>query len=94
MCVCVRAHVRVCLCVSISVIGCNIGFKDRDKDSLSITAVPEVVFQAVLVQISFCPHLFSFSCLKKKSAVQYANVLFFKKCYCTVNIIVNIFVSS
>lgn len=43
--------------------------------------------------LSFCHICFHFN-VKKKSAVLYANVLFFKKCYCTVNIIVNIFVSS
>lgn len=49
------------VCVCVSVIGCNIGFKDKGEDSLSITAVQEVVFKAVLVQISFfLPHLFSF----------------------------------
>lgn len=79
------------MCVSIGVMG---DFKDigEDKYSLSITTVQEVFFKAVLVQ-TFLPHLFSIS-LFEKSAVQYANVLFFKKCYCTVNIIVNIFVSS
>lgn len=84
--------VRLSVCVSIGAMGGNIGFKDIGEDSLSITAVQEVVFKAVLVQ-TFLPHLFSIS-LFEKSAVQYANVLFFKKCYCTVNIIVNIFVSS
>lgn len=81
-------------CISIGVMGGNIDFKDigEDKYSLSITTVQEVVFKAVLVQ-TFLPHLFSIS-LFEKSVVQYANVLFFKKCYCTVNIIVNIFVSS
>lgn len=37
---------------------------------------------------------FLMSCCSRRVAFQYANVLFFKKCYCTVNIIMYIFVSS
>lgn len=82
------------MCVSIAVMGGCFHFKDieEDKYSLSIATVEEVVFKTVLVQ-TFC-HIFSLSFCFQKSAVPYANVLFFKKCYCTVNIIVNIFVSS
>lgn len=90
MCDCVRVY--VCVCVSISVMGGNIGFKDIGEDSFIHHCCSRRVFKAVLVQ-TFLPRLFSIS-LFEKSAVQYANVLFFKKCYCTVNIIVNIFVSS
>lgn len=41
----------------------------------------------------FCHVCFQFHFLRRV-LVQYANVLFFKKCYCTVNIIVNIFIPS
>lgn len=70
---------RLCACVSISVMGRNIDFKDigEDEYSLSITAVQEVVFKAVLAA-DLLPLLFSIS-LFEKSAVQYANVLFLKE---------------
>lgn len=81
---CVRLRAYVCECV--------IG-RTYSSGGLSVAAVQEeVVFKAVLVQ-TFCHICFQLHFFEK-SAVQYANVLFFKKCYCTVNIIVNIFVSS
>lgn len=94
--------VSVGVCASVWVGGwlvVNFDFKDKwgaDKHSSSISAVQEVcVLFCFLSSIGadLLPRLFFFS-LFQKSAVQYANVLFFKKCYCTVNIIVNIFVSS
>lgn len=59
-------RVCVCACVSIRAMGRNIDFIDiwEDKDSLSITAVQEVVSKAVLVQI-FCHICFQFHFLRR-----------------------------
>lgn len=86
----------VCVCVSISVMGGNIDFKDIGGGQIQF--IHHCCFEKWFLKQYWCRpfcHICFFSIsLFEKSAVQYANVLFFKKCYCTVNIIVNIFVSS
>lgn len=51
------------------------------------TADPSLLFKKWFSKVvSVQPSFFSFFTFFQKSAVPYANVLFFKKCYCSVNI--------